>query len=348
MQRYEGSNLINIDEILLLRRRGVGSPWREISYWKRGVNTITPPQVPPKRLSVAIVPAMTSAVTKGYAVYGNAANAWQAFNRLATSTGTFDAKTVIRFPEVRFIRGWALQFASQTQAFLLAIEGLHSGKWGTILPEASVSPINGGRFGAATTPMECTAVRILTSSSSAVRSCQFFDAEPLVPVTMTSNSGGGVILASEFANANLYRCFTEQSVAYAHGTGDWYVSNGDNRGLPSFREQSRFEIWFNESKTVSGFSVGGLASYLASNRYANCLRIEGRESAADFWRLMPCRDHADYRLLDEVEFDPSDRLTRYFDFLDNRTVSQLRITVQDVSLGASPSIFLPPMQVWGA
>ena len=68
--------------------------------------------------------------------------------------------------------------------------------------------------------------------------------------------------------------------------------------------------------------------------------IEGRESDADFWRP-----------LDEIEFEPSERRTRYFDFPVSRTVSQLRITVQDVTHGTgasnNASVYLPPMQVYG-
>jgi len=51
---------------------------------------------------------------------------------------------------------------------------------------------------------------------------------------------------------------------------------------------------------------------------------------------------------EEIEFDPSERKTRYFDFPVNHTVSQLRVTVQDVTSGTSASVYhLPPMQVWG-
>jgi hypothetical protein len=68
--------------------------------------------------------------------------------------------------------------------------------------------------------------------------------------------------------------------------------------------------------------------------------IEGRESDSDFWQP-----------IDEIEFDPATRRTRYFDFPVNRTVGQLRITVQDVMHGTgatgSSSVYLPPMQVYG-
>lgn len=68
--------------------------------------------------------------------------------------------------------------------------------------------------------------------------------------------------------------------------------------------------------------------------------IEGRESESDFWQP-----------LGEVEFEPSERRTRYFDFLVSRTVTQLRITVQDVTIGINAannsSLYLPPMQVYG-
>jgi len=68
--------------------------------------------------------------------------------------------------------------------------------------------------------------------------------------------------------------------------------------------------------------------------------IEGRESANDFWQQ-----------LDEVEFNPSERKTRYFDFPVNHTVGQLRVAVQDITHGSgasdSASVYLPPMQVYG-
>jgi len=80
--------------------------------------------------------------------------------------------------------------------------------------------------------------------------------------------------------------------------------------------------------------------YYNERCYANCLLIEGRESDTDFWQP-----------LGEVEFDPAERRTRYFDFPISRTVTQLRITVQDVTHGSnasgSTSVYLPPMQVYG-
>jgi hypothetical protein len=70
------------------------------------------------------------------------------------------------------------------------------------------------------------------------------------------------------------------------------------------------------------------------------LLIEGRESDNDFW--LP---------LGEVEFEPAERRIRYFDFAVERTVGQLRVTVQDVTretgVSNSTSVYLPPMQVWG-
>jgi hypothetical protein len=55
--------------------------------------------------------------------------------------------------------------------------------------------------------------------------------------------------------------------------------------------------------------------------------------------------------LGELEFDPADRRTRYFDFPVRFTVSQLRITVQDVTHGSNAAnnaaVYLPPMQVYG-
>jgi hypothetical protein len=199
--------------------------------------------------------------------------------------------------------------------------------------------------------MFCSAVRVLTDSSYTVQSCQFFEALPLVPITMTSNSApanAGVELLSEPVNYNLYRCFTEQSNAYSHGTLTWYYNGGEwqsNRGQVNTKDQNRFVIRFAEPKTVAGFAVGGLSDdyysgYNANYCYANCLLIEGRESESDFWRPLM-----------EVEFEPSERHTRYFDFPVSPTVTQLRITVQDVTHGTgasnSASVYLPPMQVYG-
>jgi hypothetical protein len=200
---------------------------------------------------------------------------------------------------------------------------------------------------ALTTPMSCSAVRILTDSSNAVQSCQFFEAVPLVPVTMTSNTGDGVQLISDSGNYYLYGCFISQNDACTHGTISWFYNGGDwqsNRDFPIFPQASRpnrFTIKFSEPKTVCGFSVGGIANYYGEYYcYANCLLIEGRESDADFWRP-----------LGEVDFDPADRRTRYFDFPMDWTVGPLRITVQDVTHGEcasnSDAVYLPPMQVWG-
>jgi len=165
-------------------------------------------------------------------------------------------------------------------------------------------------------------------------------------MSMTSNTApttAGVRLVSEPNNFNLFRYFTEQANAYTHGTLAWYFNNGDwqsNKGFPSSRDLNRFEIHFNEPKTVCGFSVGGLSWFETSYCYANCLLIEGRQSNDDFWQP-----------LGEVEFAPAERRTRYFDFPINRTVSQLRVTVQDVTRGQNPSnstsVYLPPMQVYG-
>jgi len=193
--------------------------------------------------------------------------------------------------------------------------------------------------------MLCSAVRILTNQSLAVRSCQFFDSVPLVPVTLTSNpsSSLGIALESELVNSNLYRCFTEQSNAYSHGTIAWYYNDGtwrSNRKRASTSNQSRFTIRFNEQKSLHGFSIGGLNSYNASYCYANCLLIEGRKSDADAWNS-----------LKEVDFEPSAQRTRYFDFDDCPTISQLRITVQDITRmpGATSNtpLYLPPMLVHG-
>jgi len=55
--------------------------------------------------------------------------------------------------------------------------------------------------------------------------------------------------------------------------------------------------------------------------------------------------------LGEMDFNPAERRTRYFDFPINRTVSQLRVTVQDVIRGQNPSnstsVYLPPIQIYG-
>ena len=306
-------------------------------------------------------------------MYGNTLNnadathAWRAFDRRVQTSGSFGthnantngdnryAWAMVSFPEPRVVRGWSLQFEYAWSSFWLAIEGkLLGGAWTRIFESSSTNPVNYGRFGATTATMQCTAVRILTDYSSyPVRSCQFFDCVPLVPVTLTSNNAmatAGVELASETNNYNLYRCFTEQSNAYTHGTAAWYYNEGNwqsNKGFVGTRDQNRFFIRFAEPKRVIGFSVRGIFDdyyydddYFRQNCYANCLLIEGRESDADFWRPLA-----------EVEFEPSERRTRYFDFPVSRTVSQLRITVQDVTHGTSASnnasVYLPPMQVWG-
>ena len=361
--RKEGNGFIKIDEVFLYRRAGAGSPYRKVPYWKRGEDSHDPP--PPKLTSFAIIPEMTSAVHRGFGVYGNtfgnteAVNAWRAFDRDVQTSGSFGnfqsnadgdnryAWVIVSFPEPRIVRGWSLQFEYAWSSFFLAIEGkLHGGAWTRIFESASASPVNYGRFGATTTPMQCTAVRILTDCSYSVRSCQFFDLVPLIPVTMTSSTTpptAGVSLISEPNNDNLCRCFTDQSNAYTHGTVAWYY-NGENwqsnKGSVSTKDQNHFFIRFAEPKMVSGFSIGGISDYSSNDCYANCLLIEGRESETDFWRP-----------LGEVEFEPSQRRTRYFDFPMNRTVLQLRITVQDVTHGASASnsasVYLPPIQLWG-
>jgi len=42
--RKEGNGFIPIDEVFLYRRAGAGSPYRKIIYWKRGEDSINPPQ----------------------------------------------------------------------------------------------------------------------------------------------------------------------------------------------------------------------------------------------------------------------------------------------------------------
>jgi hypothetical protein len=68
--------------------------------------------------------------------------------------------------------------------------------------------------------------------------------------------------------------------------------------------------------------------------------IVGRESDTDFWRP-----------LGEIEFEPSERRTWYFDFPVSRLASQVRITVQDITPGTGTSngtpMYLPPIQIWG-
>ena len=245
------------------------------------------------------------------------------------------------------VRGWSLQFENLCSSFWLAIEGRNVGstEWTRIFESSSTSPVNHGCFGALTNPMLCSAVRILTNQSSAVRSCQFFDSVPLIPVTLTSNSSSslGITFESEFVNSNLYRCFTEQSNAYSHGTIAWYYHDGtwrSNRKRASTGNQSRFTIRFNEQKRLYGFSIGGLNSYNASYFYANCLLIEGRLLDTDAWqRLM------------EIDFEPSAQRTRYVDFDGYLAVLQLRITVQDimqaVDATSNTPLYLPPMQVHG-
>jgi len=270
-------------------------------------------------------------------------NAWQAFDCNVQTSGQFGNMAIVSFPEARQVKGFSIRFEYEWNPVQLAIEGkIHGGEW-TSLFESTGGLVNYGRYGALTTPMSCTAVRILTNSSNAIQSCQFFDAMPLVPMSMSSNTGGGVSLISDPVNYNLYRCFTEQVNAYTHGTAAWYYNDGDwqsNRGGVSTRDQNRFVMDFGEPKSVEGFSVGGIANYSAGLCYANCLLIEGRESGSDFWRR-----------LGEYPFSPSTQRTQYFDFPVEWSVGQLRITVQDVSHGSSAAansaLYLPPIQIWG-
>ena len=362
--RKEGDGYINIDEVLLYRRAGAGAPYREIIYWKRG--TDSPHQPPPKDKSFAIVPEMTAAVHKGYGITGNtlhdssAVTAWKAFDRNVQTSGSFGndqpngngnnkyAWVMVSFPEIRHVESFAVRFEGSPAKAWMAVEGkMPDGTWTRIF-ESSENLVNFGWYGAVTIPMYCTAVRLLTDLSNAVQSCQFFEAVPLVPVSMTSNTAppsAGVQLISDPANQNLYRCSTYQVNAYTHGTLAWYFSGGSenwrsNRGGVSTKDQNRFFIHLSGQATVCGFSVGGIASYSGSYCYADCLLIEGRKSEADIW--IP---------IAEVEFDPADRRTRYFDFAVNWTVSQIRVTVQDVTHGTgaahNASVYLPPVQVYG-
>jgi hypothetical protein len=360
--RKEGNGFINIDEVFLYRRVGAGSPYRKVPYWKRSEDSNAPP--PPKFTSFAIVPEMTAAVHRGFGVYANtlgnsnAVNAWRAFDRSMQTSGSFGtpnanvngdnrfAWAIVSFPEARWVKGFAIRFEYEWNSVWLAIEGkFQNGDW-TRLFESTGGLVNYGRYGALTTPMFCTAVRVLTNSTNAVQTCQFFDAVPLVPMTMTSNTApttAGVWLVSEPSNPSLFQCFRQQVEAYTHGTLAWYFNGSDwrsNRGQVSTRDQNRFMIHFDTPKKICGFSVGGLSWFETSYCYANCLLIEGRESDNDFWQP-----------LGEVDFTPAERRTRYFDFLVNREVSQLRVTVQGVTRGQNPSnsesAYLPPMQIYG-
>jgi len=348
--RKDGEGFREINEVLLLRRRGAGSPYRKITYWKREENF--PPPPPLKLTSFAIVPEMTATLTGGYAVQGTHANAWQAFNRLATSSGTFGANSwiTITFPEVRTLRGWALQFSTTPSGTItITIEGKrYNGEWERLFFRSSVSLVSNGYFGITTRPMECTEVRIqITAGSStlSVRTCQFFEYEPLVPVTFTLLGGGGVTYSMSPGSLSVFQCFTHQSIAYPQGTKAWYIGK-DNKGEPTFEEQNRMEIYFSSPKTVSGFSVGGIVTVgntttnynSATHCCARCLLIEGRASNDVFWRR-----------IDEVEFNPAEQKTQYFNFPNVHTVGQLRITVQDVTSagGTDAPLHLPPMQVWG-
>jgi hypothetical protein len=123
----------------------------------------------------------------------------------------------------------------------------------------------------------------------------------------------------------------------------WYYNGGtwrSNREQVGTKDQNRFVIKFAEPKIVSGFSVGGITDCYENYCYANCLLIEGRELDTDFWQP-----------LGEAAFDPAERRTRYFDFAISRTVTQLRITVQDITHGTGASnnapVYLPPMQILG-
>jgi hypothetical protein len=364
--RIEGNDFIEIDEVFLYRRNGAGSPYRKTLYWERTQSFRRQPQqrpLPPVlQRSFAIVPEMTAAMSRGSIITGNtlndseAINAWRAFDRSALtegSFGTFNANSngnnryawaIATFQEPRIVRSWSLQFEYAWGTFHLAIEGLlEAGNWVPFFESSAMSPINHGRFGATTTPVQCVAVRILTNHSSLVRSCQFFDCVPLVPVSLTSNFSEELRMTSEHANHSLYRCFTEQSNAYPHGTAAWYYNEGDwqsNREEIGGREHNRFTIQFAGSALVRGFSVGGLSNFFPHFCYANCLLIEGLDVNTGFWR--PLR---------EVNFEPAERRTRYFDLWANRTVSGLRITVQDVThpvdASADTPVYLPPMQAWG-
>jgi hypothetical protein len=196
--RKIGDRWFKIDEVFLYRRAGVGAPYRKESHWKRDEDAVPIP--PPKWTSFAIVPEMTAAPYRGFGVYADVANAWRAFDRNVQTSGQFGNEAIVSFPEARLVKGFAIQFASSWGTASLAIEGkFQSGNW-TRLFESTGGFVNNGRYDALTTPMLCTAVRVLTNSTAAVRSCQFFDALPLVPMSMVSNVAAGVRLVSEPEN----------------------------------------------------------------------------------------------------------------------------------------------------
>jgi len=297
---------------------------------------------------------MESPETKGYAIESSDVTTWMIFNREAITwqlltpinTGRFPNNewVTIRFPEPRVIRGWAIQFVAQT-LFSCDIEGRSSdGTWEPVHNFVSTqdppnNAVNVGRYGAVTNTKECNAIRIRTNNPNWSKSCQFFGAVPLVPVDAPTNM-------FEPTNSNLRLCFVNQDIAYTYGTNDWYIANGDNKGGFSTSDQIRFQIHFTSPKTVGGFAVAGITSHSADNCYANCLRIEGRASANDPFRLLKVSHN--FKVYDEVEFDPAKRETQYFDFLEDHVVWQLRITVQDVTRkNASLPVYLPPMQVYG-
>ena len=241
---------IKIDEVFLWRRAGAGSPYRKVPYWQRSEDSTEPPK--PKFVSFVIVPEISSAVHRGFGVYADDVDAWRAFDRKVQTSGSFGSETIVSFPEPRLVKGFAIRFEYEWNNVWLAIEGkFQSGGW-TRLFESTGGLVNYGRYGTLTTPMLCTAVRVLTNSSNAVQSCQFFEAVPLIPITMTSNAAptsAGVRLISDPNNYYLYQCFTEQVNAYTHSTLEWYYNGGDwqsNRGQVSTRDQNRFTILFNE------------------------------------------------------------------------------------------------------
>jgi len=350
VQRKAGNGFVKTGKVMLVQRTDDQSPYQGFVQWKRHVNTTVPAKFRP----FAIVPQMGSSFDQGSAIYPSGTTAWQAFNRQANSSGAFGQNEPITvvFHEPRWIRAWSLQFApfsaNQISSFTPIIQGrLHNGSWsqihGTPLSGGNVSA-DDGSFGI-TTPMQCTAVRIQTNQTTAVRACQFYDAVPLVPISMTSNTaptGNGLTLnvTETLANStNLFQAFRGLSTARQLGIRDWYYNGGtwqNNEGKPSTGSQNRFEIRFADPKTVGGFAVMGLQPYTATNCYANCLLVEGRADTGDYWRR-----------IDEVKFDPSLRLTRYFDFPADHVVGQLRITVQSVMPGTSSQVYLPPMQVYG-
>jgi len=346
-----GSGFVKINEVFLMRRIGVGSPYRKILYWKRGEDSTNPP--PPNLRSFAIVPEMIAAIHKGFGIYSSNVTAWYAFDRKYATAGSFSANnnewTVVSFPEARWVQGFMIApcfFSSYDESYdhhSAFIEGkFQNGEWVRLAHPSYIRA--GGIYLKMATPMFCTAVRVQCMPSrigmtSMVRICQFFDAIPLV------RSGENVLFEVEGVRSWQFSSLFSQPdrppprnshdiPAWLCFYNQWYVHQS-NKGLPSTQDQTRFVLRFDTLKTVCGFSVTTY-DYPYSAEWVKCLLIEGRQGDADFWET-----------IDEIEFDPSESKTWYFDFPKVYRVSQLRITVQEVSGNAANRLCLPLMQVYG-